>query len=110
MASRYPCVSGESEQAQPQSDITRFAFARSAAHEPLRFSNKQLGHASEDSDVNSIGGGEKHSLHAMGWAISLVGGSLSDLGGRTNLNGVEDKRGMGGRKDHVMPTASVRWA
>src|SRR6185295_14294361 len=58
-----------------QSDFTRFALARSAAHEPPRFSNKQLGHASEDSDVNSIGGGEKPSLHAMGWAISLVGGA-----------------------------------
>ena len=27
------------------------------------------------SDVNSIGGGVKPSLHVMGWAISLVGGA-----------------------------------
>jgi hypothetical protein len=40
-------------------------------------------------DVNSIGGGEKPSLHTIGPAISLVGGGLLTSDGRTNLNGVD---------------------
>ena len=79
-----PVLPGNSSKPSPRA-ISQGSPSRDLRHTSLyAFAASELGRASEDEDVHSTGGGGKPSLHAMEWAISLVGGSLTGFDDEQN--------------------------